>query len=69
MTTDELEQLVLSRQDICDRWRQHRNSGGKLTLVAFAERAAKKERLANREMPDGAAYYAGLEMARFERDA
>lgn len=67
MSIDELEQLVLERADICDRWRQHRRAGGKLSLVDFTARADKRERLANREMPDGAAYYAGLEMERFEK--
>ncbi len=55
-----LEQLVLTCEDVCARWRQHSRSGGQLSLLEFAERALKAERMANREMPDGAAYYADI---------
>jgi len=64
MTAEQLEQIVLDRPDICDRWRQHRGSSTKapLSLAAFAERAIEHERKerAQAELSEGAAYYANI---------
>lgn len=67
MNGTDLEKIVLERPDICDRWRQHRSASAKpLSLGEFAERVFEKERLANREMPEGAAYYSYKQMEGFE---